>query len=45
MLIPIPILAPAAARYGLDPVQVGVMVVLNLIIGTITPPGAWCSSW
>jgi tripartite ATP-independent transporter DctM subunit len=38
MLILIPILAPAAASYGIDPVQFGVMVVLNLIIGTITPP-------
>jgi TRAP-type C4-dicarboxylate transport system permease large subunit len=24
--------------YGIDPVQFGVIVVLNLIIGTITPP-------
>jgi TRAP-type C4-dicarboxylate transport system permease large subunit len=38
MLILIPILAPAAASYGVDPVQFGVIVVLNLIIGTITPP-------
>lgn len=38
MLILIPILAPAAASYGIDPVQFGVMMVLNLIIGTITPP-------
>jgi len=38
MLILIPILAPAAASYGIDPVQFGVIVVLNLIIGTITPP-------
>jgi tripartite ATP-independent transporter DctM subunit len=38
MLILIPILVPAATTYGIDPVQFGVMVVLNLIIGTITPP-------
>ena len=38
MLILIPILAPAAASYGIDPVQFGVIVVLNLIIGTVTPP-------
>jgi TRAP-type C4-dicarboxylate transport system permease large subunit len=38
MLILIPILAPAAASYGIDPVQFDVIVVLNLIIGTITPP-------
>jgi tripartite ATP-independent transporter DctM subunit len=38
LLILIPILSPAAASYGIDPVQFGVMVVLNLIIGTVTPP-------
>ncbi|MBV5331394.1 TRAP transporter large permease subunit, partial [bacterium] len=38
MLILIPILAPAAISYGIDPVQFGVIVVLNLIIGTVTPP-------
>ncbi len=38
MLILIPILAPAAASYGIDPVQFGVIMVLNLILGTIHPP-------
>ena len=38
MLILIPILVPTAVGYGIDPVQFGVMMVLNLIIGTITPP-------
>ena len=38
MLILIPILVPAAASYGIDPVQFGVIVVLNLIVGTVTPP-------
>jgi tripartite ATP-independent transporter DctM subunit len=38
MLILIPILVPAANSYGIDPIQFGVMVVLNLIIGTVTPP-------
>jgi tripartite ATP-independent transporter DctM subunit len=38
MLILIPILVPAAMSFGIDPVQFGVMMVLNLIIGTITPP-------
>jgi tripartite ATP-independent transporter DctM subunit len=38
MLILIPILVPAAVSYGIDPVQFGVIMVLNLIIGTITPP-------
>lgn len=38
MLILIPILAPAAVQFGIDPVQFGLIFVLNLMIGTITPP-------
>jgi tripartite ATP-independent transporter DctM subunit len=38
MLILIPILTPAAAQLGIDPIQFGVVFVLNLMIGTITPP-------
>ena len=38
MLILIPILVPAAVSYGIDPVQFGVVMVLNLILGTIHPP-------
>lgn len=38
LLILIPILVPAAIRYGIDPVQFGVVMVLNLILGTIHPP-------
>ena len=38
MLILIPILVPAAISYGIDPVQFGVIMVLNLILGTIHPP-------
>lgn len=38
MLILIPILTPIAAQFGISPIQFGVMFVLNLMIGTITPP-------
>jgi tripartite ATP-independent transporter DctM subunit len=38
MLILIPILVPAAVSFGIDPVQFGVIMVLNLILGTIHPP-------
>jgi tripartite ATP-independent transporter DctM subunit len=38
MLILIPILTPAAAQLGIDPIQFGLIFVLNLMIGTITPP-------
>jgi TRAP-type C4-dicarboxylate transport system permease large subunit len=29
---------PAATKLGIDPIQFGLMFVLNLMIGTITPP-------
>ena len=38
MLILIPILVPASMALGIDPVQFGLVFVLNLMIGTITPP-------
>lgn len=33
-----PILAPLVAQYGIDPIHFGVVMVLNLMIGLITPP-------
>lgn len=38
ILILTPILMPAAMQVGIDPVQFGVIFVLNLMIGTLTPP-------
>jgi tripartite ATP-independent transporter DctM subunit len=38
MLILVPILVPPAIALGIDPVQFGVIFVLNLMIGTVTPP-------
>jgi len=38
MLVLIPILVPPALAMGIDPVQFGLVFVLNLMIGTITPP-------
>jgi tripartite ATP-independent transporter DctM subunit len=38
MLILIPILVPPAMKLGIDPIQFGLVFVLNLMIGTITPP-------
>jgi len=33
-----PVLAPMAARFGIDPVHFGVVVCFNLVLGLITPP-------
>ena len=38
MLILIPILTPAAAQFGIDPRQFGVIFVFTLVLGTIHPP-------
>ena len=38
MLLLIPILVPAAIGFGVDPVQFGLIMILNLILGTIHPP-------
>lgn len=34
----VPILMPIAARYGVDPVHLGLIITLNLMIGLLTPP-------
>ncbi len=38
ILLLVPIFVPPALALGVDPVQLGVVFVLNLMIGTITPP-------
>ena len=38
MLILVPILAPAMAQLGVDPIHFGVIVVLTLMMGLLTPP-------
>lgn len=38
MLIFFPVLLPAAIQLGIDPTHFGVIVVLNLMIGLLTPP-------
>ncbi|MCG8453695.1 MAG: TRAP transporter large permease [Spirochaetales bacterium] len=38
LLMVVPILAPIAASFGIDPIHYGVIIVLNLMISTLTPP-------
>jgi tripartite ATP-independent transporter DctM subunit len=38
MLIAIPLLGPVAIAVGVDPIQFGILLVFNLLIGIITPP-------
>ena len=34
----VPVLVPLAASYGIDPLHFGLIFVLNLIVGMVTPP-------
>jgi tripartite ATP-independent transporter DctM subunit len=38
ILIFTPIFLPMCMRFGMDPVQFGIIITMNLCIGTITPP-------
>ncbi|MBM4763651.1 TRAP transporter large permease [Bacillus sp. B15-48] len=38
MIILVPILLPLAITYGVDPLHFGVIIVINLTIGLLTPP-------
>ena len=44
MIMLVPILLPIAMDVGIDPVAFGVMIVINIAIGTITPPVGVCIS-
>jgi TRAP-type C4-dicarboxylate transport system permease large subunit len=38
ILILTPVLMPVITKYGIDPVHFGVVMVMNLCIGLMTPP-------
>lgn len=42
MIITVPIIMEVASKFGINPVTLGAIVVLNLMIGLITPPMGLC---
>lgn len=38
LLITVPVLLPAALQFGIDPLQLGIVMILNLVLGLLTPP-------
>ncbi|MGO4843680.1 TRAP transporter large permease subunit, partial [Rhizobiaceae sp. 2RAB30] len=38
IIILAPILGPVAAQYGIDPVHFGLIMIVNLATGMVTPP-------
>jgi len=42
LILTVPIMMPLAAEFGIDPVHLGVIMCLNIMIGTVTPPVGMC---
>ncbi|MGE0723224.1 MAG: TRAP transporter large permease [Alphaproteobacteria bacterium] len=42
LIVLVPILAPIAVQLGIDPIHFAMVVVLNLMIGLLTPPMGLC---
>lgn len=38
LLITVPVLLPAAMEFGIDPLHLGIVMILNLVLGLLTPP-------
>ncbi|MCW4385484.1 TRAP transporter large permease [Salinibacterium sp. SYSU T00001] len=38
ILVTVPVLLPVALSFGIDPIHFGVVMILNLMIGLLTPP-------
>ena len=38
LLITVPVLLPAAKVFEIDPLQLGIVMILNLVLGLLTPP-------
>ena len=38
LLIVVPVLAPLIVQFGIDPVHFGLIIIINLLLGTLTPP-------
>lgn len=38
LMITVPVLLPIAVQFGVDPVHFGVIVIVNLMVGLLTPP-------
>ncbi|MEX5296357.1 TRAP transporter large permease [Kocuria sp. CPCC 205268] len=38
IMITVPVIMPIATQFGIDPVHLGVIIIVNLMIGLLTPP-------
>ena len=42
MILFVPVLMPVAAAFGITPVQLGLIIVITLAVGQVTPPYGLC---
>jgi len=42
LILTVPIMVPIAKQFGIDLVHLGVVMCLNTMIGTVTPPVGMC---
>ena len=38
VIMTVPIVMPLAMKMGIDPIHLGVLVAINMSVGTLTPP-------
>jgi C4-dicarboxylate transporter DctM subunit len=38
LIISVPVLRPMVEQFGLDPIHVGILVIMTLVLGAVTPP-------
>jgi C4-dicarboxylate transporter DctM subunit len=38
LIISVPVLKPMVQQFGLDPIHVGILVIMTLVLGAVTPP-------
>lgn len=42
MILFVPVILPTASQFGMDPVHLGLIIVMTLAIGLVTPPYGLC---
>ena len=42
MILFVPVLMPVATAFGITPVQLGLIIVITLAVGQVTPPYGLC---
>ena len=38
LIITVPVLAPMIRQFGFDPTHIGIIIIMMLVVGSVTPP-------